>query len=168
MLPTMKEGARKLESKTPDEIFRRLDVDVSGSIDSFELISLVQGRFHNSWEMYTIDTAALAAVTVAGVHGAISMGLHPLVAATSGMVMSLGGVLRDLFCGRDLAMASQSYAFATGAGSTVYVLTREMALRGYPFSAITRIFLSMGTTVSIRCWEYFRGEPLLAPMRGRK
>mmetsp|Transcript_5468 Transcript_5468/g.11613 ORF Transcript_5468/g.11613 Transcript_5468/m.11613 type:complete len:169 (-) Transcript_5468:818-1324(-) len=168
MLPTMKEGARKLESMTPDEIFRRLDVDVSGTIDSFELKSLVQGRFHNSWEMYTIDTAALAAVTVAGVHGAISMGLHPLVAATSGIVMSLGGVLRDLFCGRDLAMASQSYAIATGAGSTVYVLTREMALRGYPLLAMTRIFLSMGTTVSIRCWEYFRGEPLLAPMRGRK
>ena len=105
---------------------------------------------------------------MAGVHGAIALGLHPIVAATSGVTMSLGGVLRDVFVGKDLAVASQSYVMATGAGSTVYVLTRELALRGYPLLAIVRIMLSMGTTISLRYWEYIRGQPLLAPMHGRK
>ena len=167
MLPTANK-AKTLEPMSPKELFRRIDTDGSGTIDADELKSLVQERFRNSWEMYAIDTAALASITVAGVHGALVMGVHPLVAATSGITMSLGGILRDLFCGRDLAAASQSYAFATGAGSAVYVLTREMALRGYPLMAITRIMLSMGTTVSLRCWEFVRGEPLLAPMHGRK
>ena len=111
----------------------------------------------------------MAAISVAGVHSAIAVGLHPLVAATSGVTMCLAGILRDVFCGRDLAVASQSYALATGAGSTVYVLTRELALRGYPILAIFRILLSMGTTISIRYFEYVIGQPLLAPMhRGKE
>jgi len=86
--------------------------------------------------MYAIEFAALAILSVVGVHGAIGMGHHPLVAASSGVTMPLGGILRDVFCGRDLVVASQSYAFATGARSTVYVLTRELALRGYPIMAV--------------------------------
>jgi uncharacterized membrane protein YeiH len=95
------------------------------------------------------------------------MGLHPLVAAVSGVTSSLGGVMRDIICGRDIAAASQSYAFATGCGSAVYVLTRELALRGIPLLAITRIALSMGTTISLRYWECVRGESLLSPMHAK-
>jgi len=156
------------EELTAGELFHLIDLDSSGTIDSDELKFLVQEHIRNSWVMYTIDTVALAAISVAGVHGAIALGLHPIVAATSGVTMSLGGVLRDVFVGKDLAVASQSYAMATGAGSTVYVLTRELALRGYPLLAIVRIMLSMGTTISLRYWEYIRGQPLLAPMHGRK
>ncbi|KAL7536967.1 hypothetical protein ACHAXR_008857, partial [Thalassiosira sp. AJA248-18] len=166
MLPKMKMNA--LQEMTASNIFHYIDLDDSGTIDAQELNLLVEERVRNSWEMYAIDTAALASISVAGVHGAIRMGLHPLVAATSGVTMSLGGILRDVFCGRDLAAASQSYAFATGAGSSVYVLTRELALRGYPIIAPFRILLSICTTVSLRYWEYVRGEPLLAPMHGRK
>mmetsp|Transcript_6322 Transcript_6322/g.15729 ORF Transcript_6322/g.15729 Transcript_6322/m.15729 type:complete len:302 (-) Transcript_6322:184-1089(-) len=165
MLPKTKMTA--LEELSASELFHRIDLDSSGTICAKELKLLVQDRVRNSWEMYAIDTAALASISVAGVHGAIGMGLHPIVAACSGVTMSLGGILRDVFCGRDLAVASQSYAFATGAGSTVYVLTRELALRGYPMIAIFRILLSMGTTISLRYFEYVRGEPLLAPMHGK-
>lgn len=136
MLPKIKMNAMKEMSAS--ELFHHIDLDSSGTICAKELQMLVQERFRNSWEMYAIDTAALAAISVAGVHGAIAAGLHPLVAASSGVTMSLGGLLRDVFCGRDLAVASQSYAFATGAGSTVYVLTRELALRGYPIMAAFR------------------------------
>ena len=107
---------------------------------------------------------ALAAISVAGVHGAIAMGLSPLVSAVSGITTSLGGVMRDIICARDIAAASQSYAFATGCGSAVYVMTRELALRGMPLLAITRIALSFGTTISLRYWEFVKGEPLLSPM----
>mmetsp|Transcript_14304 Transcript_14304/g.25553 ORF Transcript_14304/g.25553 Transcript_14304/m.25553 type:complete len:379 (+) Transcript_14304:525-1661(+) len=165
MQPTVKMNeSREMSAR---ELFHQIDADDSRTICANELKSLVQERVRNSWEMYAIDTAALASITVGAVHGAIGMGLHPLVAATSGITFSLGGILRDVFCGRDLAVASQSYAFATGAGSTVYVLTRELALRGYPMLAIFRIFLSMGTTVSLRYWEYVRGEPLIGSMHGR-
>mmetsp|Transcript_10269 Transcript_10269/g.22841 ORF Transcript_10269/g.22841 Transcript_10269/m.22841 type:complete len:176 (-) Transcript_10269:1091-1618(-) len=156
------------KAMSASKLFNHIDLDKSGTIDSRELQLLVQNRVRNSWEMYALNTAALASISVACVHGAIGMGLHPLVAALSGVTMSSGGILRDVFCGRDLTVASQSYAFATGAGSTVYVLTRELALRGYPISAIFRILLSMGTTISLRYWEYVRGEPLLAPMHERK
>ena len=151
------------------ELFHLIDLDNSGTIDSNELSLLMQEHVRNSYVIYAVDTVALAAISVAGVHSATAVGLHPLVAATSGVTMSLGGILRDVFCGRDLAVASQSYALATGAGSTVYVLTRELALRGYPILAIFRILLSMGTTISIRYFEYVIGQPLLAPMhRGKE
>jgi hypothetical protein len=116
----MKTSASK--EMTARELFHRLDLDNSGTICREEMMMFVQERIRNSWEMYAIDTVALASISVAGVHGAIAMGLHPLVASTSGVTMSLGGVLRDIFCGQDVAIASQSYAFATGAGSAVYVL----------------------------------------------
>ena len=162
MQPTTRTGA--LEALPPRELFHLIDKDKSGTIDAGELKLLVQDRVRNGSEMYAIDTAALASISVVGVHGAIGMGLHPLVSCTSGITMSLGGMLRDVFCGRDIAVASQSYAFASGAGSTVYVLTRELALRGFPIIAPIRIMLSLATTAMVRYWEFVRGEPLLAPM----
>ncbi|KAL7550517.1 hypothetical protein ACHAWF_013736 [Thalassiosira exigua] len=167
-LDTIRAAQNALKDRSAEEIFHRIDLDHSGTICAEELKLLVQERVRNSGEMYAVDTVALAAISVAGVHGAIRMGLHPVVAAVSGVTMSVGGILRDLFCGRDLAVASQSYALATLAGSSVYVLCRELSLRGFPILAIYRIILSMGTTMSLRYWEYVRGEPLLAPMHGRE
>lgn len=157
----------ELEALSPQELFHLIVLDKSRTIGAGKLKLLVQDRVRNGSEMYAIDTAALASVSVVGVHGAIGMGLHPLVSCTSGITMTLGGILRDVFCGRDIAAASQSYAFATGAGSTVYVLMRELALRGFPIIAPIRIILSMATTTMIRYWEYVRGEPLLAPMHDK-
>ena len=162
LLPKLK--TKDLDGITAKELFRLIDLDGSGTVDADELKSLLEDRVRNSWEIYALDTLALAAISVAGVHGAISMGLSPLVAAVSGVTTSLGGVMRDIICGRDIAAASQSYAFATGCGSAVYVMTRELALRGMPLLAITRIALSFGTTISLRYWEFVKGEPLLSPM----
>jgi len=161
LLPKFK--GKDLNELTPTQLFRQIDLDGSGTVDAHELKMLVQERVRNSWEMYTIDTIALASISVAGVHGAVGMGVHPLVAAVSGVTMSLGGVMRDIICGRDIMAATQSYAFTTGCGSAVYVLTRELALRGIPLLALTRIVLSMGTTISLRYWEFVRG-PFLSPM----
>ena len=66
--------------------------------------------------------------------------------------MQFGGLLRDVLCGRSLAIGSQSYAFATGLGATVYVCLRELCVRGLP--------LPLG--------DWFPGLPLLVPrLRGR-
>jgi uncharacterized membrane protein YeiH len=152
----------------PERYFDLLVADKTDSINHDNLKALVQKSFENSLESYVLDTAALAAFTVAAVHGAITMGLHPVVAATSGVTICFGGIFRDVFCQRDLAIASQSYAFCTGAGSLVYVALRQLAVRGIRLPLIGRICLSAGTTVSLRAFEYIRGEPLLAPMHGRE
>jgi hypothetical protein len=76
----------------------------------------------------------------------------------------VGGILRDVLCGRDLAIGGQSYAFAMGAGSGMYVFLRELRLMGLPCPLITRIVLAFATTTGVRVWEYIRGEPLLRPM----
>jgi uncharacterized membrane protein YeiH len=150
----------------PGVLFHQIDTEDSGTI-KLELKALVQRKFDNSFETFVLDTAALAGFAVAAVHGAIGIGLHPLVAMSSGVTICFGGILRDVLCNRDLAIGSQSYAIATGAASTVYVLLRELSLRGMHIPLIGRIFLSAGSTVALRVWEYVRGEPLLAPMFGR-
>jgi uncharacterized membrane protein YeiH len=149
------------------QYFHCIDTHQTGKIELEELDVLIHKHFDNSLETYALDTAALAAFSVAAVHGAIGMGLHPMVAASSGVTICFGGLFRDVFCARDLAIAGQSYALATGSASTVYVLLRELALRGFNLPLIARIVLSTGTCIGLRAWEYVRGEPLLAPMHGR-
>ena len=80
------------------------------------------------------------------------------------MVPSKGGILRDVLCDRNIAIGGQSYAFAMGAGSSVYVLLRELRLLGFPCPLITRIVMAFATTTGVRVLEYWRGEPLLRPM----
>jgi uncharacterized membrane protein YeiH len=154
------------DERSAKELFQLLDYDKSGTVNRGDLRKIVQNTMDNSLEMYAVDTLALSAFAVSAVHGAISVGVHPLVACTSGITVCFGGILRDIFCGHNLAIGGQSYAFATGAGSTVYVALRELALRGIPTSLFTRVICAAGTTASLRVWEYLRGEPLLAPMHG--
>ena len=150
--------------KDAEEVFQLLDVESSGTVNRRNLRMLVEKYVDNSWLMYAVDTLALSAFAVAAVNGAIAAGVHPAVAATSGVTVCFGGIFRDVFCGRNLAIGGQSYAFATGAGSTVYVLLRELAIRGIQTSLFSRVILSAGTTAGLRAWEYRRGEPLLKPM----
>jgi hypothetical protein len=56
---------------------------------------------------YIIDTIALGASSVNGPAMAISRGLHPVVCAVSGVTICFGGILRDLVCGRDVALGGQ-------------------------------------------------------------
>lgn len=158
------EDAQKAD---PSELFHHIDTDGSGDIDQFELKELVQRQFDNSPITYAIDTAALASLTVVGVHGALVRGFHPIVTASSGITVCFGGILRDVLCGRDLALGGQSYAFATGMGSTVYVFLRQLSISNIPGPPlIARIFLSAGTVIGVRFWEFKIGTPLLSPMHG--
>jgi len=155
-------------NKTPKEIFHMLDHDNSGFLDRRKLRRLVQNTFDNSSFTYAMDSLALGSFAVAAVHGAISVGIHPIVAATSGVTICFGGIARDIMCGRSLAIGAQSYAFATGIGSAVYVIMRELALRGLQTNLFTRVMMAFSTTVGVRAWEYVRGEPLLNPMHGNE
>lgn len=151
---------------TPEELFHKADVNKTGKLSSREMEAIVakQFNFGNSTTMYVIDTLAMAAFAVVGANGAVQRGLHPLISATCGVTICFGGILRDVLCGRDLAIGGQSYAFAMGAGSGMYVLLRELRLRGLPFPLITRVILAFASTTSVRLWEYATGEPILRPM----
>ena len=155
---------RKAVGMDANEVFNLLDDENSGTVSRRHLRVIVERSVDNSLVMYVVDTLALSAFAVAAVNGAIAAGVHPAVAATSGVTVCFGGIFRDVFCGRNLAIGGQSYAFATGAGSSVYVLLRELAIRGIQTSLFTRVILSAGTTAGLRAWEYRRGEPLLKPM----
>ena len=126
------------------------------------MCNLVQGT--QSAYVYAADTLSLAAISVVAVNGAIGRGLHPLVAATSGVTICFGGIFRDVLCGRDLAIGGQSYAMATGAGACVYVSLRELALKGVPLPLAARIVLSGGSVVALRAYEWLTKQPLLKPM----
>jgi uncharacterized membrane protein YeiH len=152
----------------PEHYYDLLVADGSNLIYHEHLKALVQKSFENSVESYVLDTAAMSAFTVAATNNAVAMGLHPVVAVTSGVTMCFGGLFRDLFCQRDLRIAGQSFAFCTGAGAIMYVALRELALRGFPIPLIGRVCLSAGTTMALRAWEYVRGRPLLSPMHGEK
>lgn len=147
--------------------FEHLDQDQSGDIDIDELKALVKHRFYNGWETYLLDTLGLSSLSIAAVSMSIKLGLHPVVAATSGVTVCFGGILRDLLCDRDLAIGSQSYAFATGASSATYVFFRELAIRRIAILPLAiRTFLAAGVCVGLRAWEYARGKPLLRSMHG--
>lgn len=162
------EMIQQQEDKDGEIYFDVIDEDHSGDISHSELMRLVERRFYNGWETYLMDTLGLSSLSIAAVIMATRGGMHPVVAATSGVTVCFGGILRDLLCGRDLAIGSQSYAFATGASSTVYVFLRELALRRIVVLPLAlRTFLSAGTCVLLRGWEWIRGEPLLRPMHGR-
>ena len=148
-----------------DVYFQNIDLDDSGDIDHDELKKLVQYRFYNGWETYCLDTLGLSSLSIAAVSMSIRLGIHPLIAATSGVTVCFGGLLRDLLCGRNLAIGSQSYAMATGATSLTYIFLRELAIRRIvTLSLVTRTLTSASACVLLRAYEYSLGEPLLKPM----
>lgn len=145
--------------------FRYIDVDGSGDICRSELQKIVQERFHNGWETYWLDTFGLTSLSLANVVGAIRCGLHPIVAATSGVTVCFGGIIRDLLCGRELKIGSQSYAFATGASSATYILLRELTIRRILIlPLVVRTFMSAGACIGLRGYEFWTGKPILKPM----
>lgn len=150
----------------PELLFAAADSDGRGSSLSLtEMETLVAKQFDASPIMYGADSLALAAFAAVAVNGAVQRGLHPIVAATSGVTICFGGILRDVLCGRELAIGGQSYAFATGAGAAVYVLLRELRLcTGWPIPLLARIVSCFAVTVGLRVFEYSNGKPLLSPM----
>ena len=124
-------------------------------------------RFLCGGQVYAFDTFALAAISIVAANGAVSRGLHPLVVCTAGVTICFGGLIRDVMCGRNLAIGGQSYALATGAGATVFVALRELAIRGVALPLALRLVLAGGTVVGLRTLEKVRGSPLLQPMHAQ-
>merc|ERR1712146_461990 len=122
-------------------------------------------EFDGSTLRYMLDTVSVGASSVVGTAGAISRGLHPIVCVTSSVTICFGGILRDLICKREIALGSQSWIACTASGATVYVALRMLCLRGFPIPLGVRIFLTSGTTVTLRLIDYYMEGSLLTPMK---
>lgn len=59
-------------------------------------------------------------------------------------------MLRDVLCKRDVAIGGQSYALATAAGASVYVLLRQLVVRGWYLPLFSRILASFGVVLAER------------------
>jgi len=103
-----------------------------------------------------------------GAQQGIVRGLHPLVSCCLGVTTAFGGVLRDLMCRRELKLGAasgcQSYAVASLAGASIYVMLRELHVYncagstprlvhgGIPIGV--RILLGAGTAMLIRAMAW--------------
>lgn len=156
-----------VEPTSADDLFDLVNQDGSDFIELHELSRIVELEFGESDIVYMCDTFSLAALSLVAANGAVCRASHPLVACTAGVTICFGGLLRDVLCGRNLAIGGQSYALATGAGATVFVGLRELALRGMALPLALRLVLSGGAVVGLRSWEKVRGKPLLMPMHAQ-
>ena len=119
--------------------------------------------------LYAVESVALGAVSVIGAQGGIIRGARPLSCIATGVTICFGGILRDLLCQRPVAIGGQSYALATAAGATVYVMLRQLVVAGYAIPLVVRIGLAAGTTMSQRALSFWIGrrgveDSFLAPM----
>lgn len=129
------EFAQRLQAKvhrelqhtpTPEEMFERLGPDEQGKLKRSDC---VRSGIFDSPLVYLLDSVCLASFAIAGPEQGMRLGMHPLVCASAGVTICLGGVLRDVICRRDIAFGSESFPMITGAGASVYVGLRQLGLR---------------------------------------
>ena len=117
-----------------------------------------------------MESAALGALAVVGAQQGIVRGLSPLVSACFGVTITLGGVMRDVLCQRELRLGNldgcQSYALASFCGGAVYVGLRELHVwncagsthklvaGGLPIGL--RIALGASTAIAVRAFAWQR------------
>jgi len=128
---------------------------------------------------FGVESAALGALAVVGAQQGIVRGLSPLVSACFGVTITLGGVMRDVLCQRELRLGDldgcQSYALASFCGGAVYVGLRELHVwncagsthklvaGGLPIGL--RIALGASTAIAVRAFAWQRRpEGLLSGM----
>ena len=128
---------------------------------------------------YALETGALGALAVVGAQQGIIKGFHPVVCCALGVTIAFGGVLRDLMCGKEIALGSASgypsYGVASLAGAGVYVALREVHVwncagscarlvhGGIPISA--RILAGFSAACAVRAYAYLHPDaPLLSSM----
>ena len=121
---------------------------------------------------YVLETIAIGALGVIGAQTGVKAALPAPACVALGVTVCAGGLVRDVLCKRDVALGSQSFALATGAGAVVYVGCRKVAETGLPIPISVRVSLAMTTTVLQRAWAWRHkqqtGEPALAPYAGRR
>merc|ERR1712007_19949 len=90
------------------------------------------------------------------------------VCVVASVTVTLGGTMRDIICQRDVGLGTQSMIVCTAAGSSVYVLLRQLSLGRYGYTCpfAMRIFLAGGTTFLLRMISL--ETPLLSPMHAHK
>lgn len=137
-----------------------------------ELEQRAWSRVMASNELFVLESIALSALGVIGARHGISRGLPAPACVALGVSICAGGVMRDVICHRDVAIGSQSFALATGAGASVYVALRKAAERGYVTYISVRICLAAATTLAMRAYAWHRkqttGEHVLAPYAHRR
>ena len=141
LAPKVRALLSEVTEPTAEQLFDLIDRDGDGLLDVHDLERLVVMEYQNSSSRfifdtvcryfilshthtlththshththyrYIIDTIALGASSVNGPAMAISRGLHPVVCAVSGVTICFGGILRDLVCGRDVALGGQVFLF---------------------------------------------------------
>jgi uncharacterized membrane protein YeiH len=138
---------------------------------TLDLRQEARSRVMDSVEVYVVETVALSALGVIGARHGIQRGLPPPACIALGVTICAGGVMRDVLCQRDVAIGSQSFALATGAGACVYVALRQAAERGFVVLISVRVCLAAATTMAQRyiAWERKQstGEHFLAPYGSR-
>ena len=121
---------------------------------------------------YVLETIAIGALGVIGAQTGVKAALPAPACVALGVTVCAGGLVRDVLCKRDVALGSQSFALATGAGAVVYVGCRKVAETGLPIPISVRVSLAMATTVGQRAWAWRHkqqtGESALAPYAGRR
>eukprot|EP00520_Triparma_pacifica_P020331 CAMPEP_0118638882 /NCGR_PEP_ID=MMETSP0785-20121206/3933_1 /TAXON_ID=91992 /ORGANISM="Bolidomonas pacifica, Strain CCMP 1866" /LENGTH=268 /DNA_ID=CAMNT_0006530185 /DNA_START=301 /DNA_END=1103 /DNA_ORIENTATION=- len=117
---------------------------------------------------YSMESVGLGALSIIGAQQGIVRGLAPGISCVLGVTIAFGGVVRDLMCNRDLSLGSSSgctsYGVSSLAGSTVYVMLRELHVRncagntaklvkgGIPIGL--RIFLGFSTVFAVRAYGW--------------
>lgn len=120
-------------------------------------IRLVRSRFRSSIFsiINVLDAVGLAVFTVVGMRTAITCGFgaNAFLVCFVGVVSAVGGgVLRDLFAGRQpVIMQKEVYATASVAGSVLYYYLRLLLPDDLAAA------LSMAVIFAIRMWSVYRG-----------
>ena len=154
--PEIKAAMDAAPSLGPALIFEWIDRDHERVLRQDELKLVARLAVMSSAELFFLETAALGAVAVIGAQAGVARGVGPLASIATGVTICFGGVLRDVLCNRDIALAAQSYAFATAAGSVVYVGLRQLVVYNIAqIPLILRIAAGYLTTVAQRAWVFF-------------
>jgi len=122
------------------------------------------GLIHDSEAMlFAADSLGLSAFGVLGAHAAIKRGLPLSVAASCGVLICSGGIIRDVICQRQVAIGHDSYAFATFVGAALYcVLRRHTSM---PLGL--RVLLGSSTILSLRAIAWAFPETAQLPAMDR-
>ncbi|GMI16851.1 hypothetical protein TrLO_g1685 [Triparma laevis f. longispina] len=144
-------------------IFEVLDGDGNEVLDVSELLPLSRHTLTASKTFWYAESIALSSLSVVTAQSCIVRGLNPLssiVIATLGGCV--GGVMRDILCGRSMKEDLENYAMCTFTGGSALILMRQMVIRGARIPLSFRLSSAFMTTIATR-W-YLDSNPSPSPI----